>query len=127
VLKDPAKNQGGTATTDDLYFYPPLWGKNSFNAVATLYRLSKFAGFVQNNMPYPMNYTSRILTDEQAWDVAAYVNSRERPVKDHSTDYITDLSKKPYDYPFPPYADSYSQEQHKFGPYTDMASAKKKH
>jgi thiosulfate dehydrogenase len=127
VLKDPSKNQGGTATNDDLYFYPPLWGKNSFNAVATLYRLSKFAGFVQNNMPYPMNYTSRILTDEQAWDIAAYVNSRERSVKDHSTDYTSDLSKKPFDYPFPPYADNFSQEQHKFGPFTEMTSAMKKH
>ncbi len=126
VLKDPAKQQGGAATAEDLYYYPPLWGSHSFNGVATLYRLSKFAGFVQNNMPYPANHSTRVLTEEQAWDVAAYVNSRERPIKDFSKDYAADISKKPYDFPFPPYADNFTEAQHKFGPYTDMASAKKK-
>jgi thiosulfate dehydrogenase len=127
VLKDPAKQQGGTATTDDLFYYPPLWGNSSYNGVATLYRVSKFAGFVKNNMPYPMTYKTAILTDEQAWDIAAFVNSRERPIKDHSQDYASDISKKPYDFPFAPYDDNFSQEQHKFGPYTEMPSAKKKH
>ncbi len=127
VLKDETKQQGGNATTEDLYYYPPLWGSHSFNAVATLYRLSKFAGFVQNNMPYPVNYNNHVLTDEQAWDVAAYVNSRERPIKDHSKDYIVDISKKPYDFPFPPYADKYTEAQHKFGPYKEMPSAQKAH
>ena len=40
VLKDESKQQGGTATTDDLYYYPPLWGEHSFNGVATLYRFT---------------------------------------------------------------------------------------
>lgn len=127
VLKDPTKQQGGTATTDDYYYYPPLWGSHSFNGVATLYRVSKMAGFVQNNMPYPMTYKTAILSDEQAWDVAAYVNSRERPFLDHSNDYAADISKKPFDFPFGPYADNFSEAQHKFGPYTEMPSAKKKH
>ena len=127
VLKDPAKQQGGTASADDLYYYPPLWGARSFNGVATLYRLSKFAGFVQNNMPYPMTYKTAILTDEQAWDVAAYVNSRDRLILDHSKDYAAAISKKPFDFPFGPYADNFSEAQHKFGPYTDMPSAKKAH
>ncbi|MEP7168970.1 MAG: c-type cytochrome [Bacteroidota bacterium] len=127
VLKDVTKQQGGTATTEDLYYYPPLWGDHSFNGVATLYRLSKFAGFVQDNMPYPMTYKTAILTDEQAWDVAAYVNSRERLIKDHSKDYIADISKKPFDFPFAPYADNFPEDQHKFGPYTEMPSAKKAH
>jgi thiosulfate dehydrogenase len=127
VLKDVSKQQGGNATKDDLYYYPPLWGSHSFNAVATLYRLSKFAGFIKNNMPYPMNYTNAVLTDEQAWDIAAYVNSQERPVKDHSMDYASNISKKPYDFPFPPYADKFTEEQHKFGPYTEMPSAHKAH
>jgi thiosulfate dehydrogenase len=127
VLKDELKQQGGTATKEDLYYYPPLWGSHSFNAVATLYRLSKLAGFVKNNMPYPVDYNSSVLTDEQAWDVAAFVNSRERPVKDHSKDYASDISKKPYDFPFSPYADKFTQEQHKFGPYMEMPSASKSH
>lgn len=127
VLKDTMKQQGGTATAEDLFYYPPVWGNQSYNAVATLYRLSKLAGFVKYNMPYPVSYLNTVLTDEQAWDVAAFINSRDRSVKDYSKDYVTDLSKKPFDFPFPPYADSFPDAQHKFGPYTEMASAKKGH
>ena len=48
------------------------------------------------------------------------------PIKDFSNDYTTDLSKKPFDFPFAPYADTFPEVQHKFGPFTQMASAKKK-
>lgn len=126
VLKDETKQQGGTATEEDYYYYPPLWGNNSYNGVATLYRISKLAGYVKYNMPYPVTHKNPVLSDEQSWDVAAYINSRERPISDHSKDYAADISKKPFDFPFPPYADKFTQEQHKFGPYTDMPSAKKK-
>lgn len=127
VLKDETKQMGGVATTDDHYYYPPMWGSGSYNAVATLYRLGKLAGFIKYNMPYPVSHDNHILTDEQAWDIAAYINSQDRPVSDHSRDYAADISKKPYDFPFPPYADQFSQEQHKFGPYMDMPSARKAH
>src|SRR5689334_2274873 len=63
VLKDETKQQGGTATAEDLYYYPPLWGSQSYNGVATLYRVSKLAGFVKNNMPYPASYLNPVLTD----------------------------------------------------------------
>jgi thiosulfate dehydrogenase len=127
VLKDESKQQGGTATKEDWFYYPPVWGDKSYNGIATLYRISKLAGFLKNNMPYPVTYKSPVLTDEQAWDIAAYINSRQRPIKDHSKDYIADISKKPYDFPFGPYADSFSEEQHKFGPYKAMPSLKIKH
>jgi thiosulfate dehydrogenase len=126
-LKDVTKQQGGSATADDLYYYPPVWGEGSYNGIATLYRLGKLAGFIKNNMPYPIDYRSPLLTDEQAWDVAAYINNRERPIKDYSKDYLADISKKPYDFPFPPYADSFSSEQHKFGPFKNMPSAQRSH
>lgn len=124
VLKDEAKQQGGSATADDLYYYPPLWGPNSYNAISTIYRISKFAGFVRYNMPYPVTYKNPVLTDEQAWDVAAYVNSMQHPLKDVSKDYASDISKKPYDFPFGPYADDYTEAQHKYGPFTEMSYAK---
>ena len=34
------------------YQYPPLWGPHSYNIGAGLYRLTKFAGFVKNSMPF---------------------------------------------------------------------------
>lgn len=104
--------------------YPPLYGRNSYNIGAGLYRLSRFAAFVKANMPYGTTYKNPVLTDEEAWDVAAYVNSMPRPEKDFTMDW-PDISKKPIDHPFGPYADSFSEEQHKYGPFDPIAATKK--
>jgi thiosulfate dehydrogenase len=98
------------------WLYPPLWGSNSYNNGAGLYRLTRFAGYVKANMPLGATYEAPQLTDEEAWDVAAYVNSMHRPSKDLSTDW-PDIAKKPIDHPFGPFADSFSDEQHKLGPF----------
>jgi thiosulfate dehydrogenase len=98
------------------WLYPPLWGSNSYNNGAGLYRLSRFAGYVKANMPLGATYEAPQLTDEEAWDVAAYVNAMYRPSKDLSKDW-PDISKKPIDHPFGPFADGFNEEQHKFGPF----------
>ncbi len=104
--------------------YPPLFGLKSYNTGAGLYRLSRFAGYVKANMPYGISYDSPFLTDEEAWDVAAFVNSMPRPEKDLSKDW-PDISKKPFDHPFGPYSDGFSEQEHKFGPYEPIIKAKK--
>jgi thiosulfate dehydrogenase len=99
------------------YTYPPLWGAHSYNIGASIYRLSKFAGYIRNNMPFGTDYKSRKLTDEEVWDVAAFVNSQPHPFKDISADWPK-LSSKPYDQPFGPYADTiFSANQRKYGPF----------
>ncbi len=98
------------------YIYPPLWGKNSYNTGAGLYRISRLAGYAKNNMPHPLNYHNPTLTDEQAWDVAAFINSQPRPVKDLSKDW-PNIAAKPFDHPFGPYADTFSEARHKYGPW----------
>ncbi len=111
------KNGEGQMNSDaNGYTYPPLWGNNSYNDGAGLFRLSRFAGYVKNNMPNPLNYHNPQLSNEEAWDVSAYVNSQPRPVKDLSKDW-PDIKKKPFDHPFGPYADGMSEEQHKYGPW----------
>lgn len=108
------------------YVYPPLWGPNSYNNGAGLFRLSRFAGYVKANMPYLLaTYKTPVLSDEESWDVAAYVNSRPRPVKDLSGDWPK-ISKKPIDHPFGPYADGFTEEQHKFGPFSPIVAHRKK-
>lgn len=99
------------------FLYPPLWGPHSYNTGAGLFRLSRFAGYVKNNMPNPLNYHHPVLSDDQAWDVAAFVNSQPRPAKSFAGDW-PDIRRKPFDYPFGPYADGGNEEQHKFGPWT---------
>ena len=107
------------------YTYPALWGEHSFNDGAGLYRISNFAKYVKYNMPQGVNYQNPMLSDEEAWDVAAYVISRNRPHINVPKDW-PDISKKPIDHPFGPYADSFSAVQHKFGPFKPIAFAQKK-
>lgn len=106
------------------YKYPPLWGDNSYNWGAGLYRLSNFARFIKANMPLGATYADPVLTDEQSWDIAAYVNSRPRPKMNLSKDW-PDISKKPFDHPFGPYMDSFPETQHKFGPFGPILENKR--
>ena len=107
------------------YQYPPLWGEHSYNDGAGLYRLSRFAGYVKANMPLGAKHDNPQLTDEECWDVAAFVNSQVRPKKDLSNDWPK-IAGKPVDHPFGPYADSFSEEQHKYGPFEEIVDFKKK-
>jgi thiosulfate dehydrogenase len=111
------RGEGLLNTTGTAYTYPPLWGKHSYNIGASIYRISKFAGYVKNNMPFGANYKNTQLTNEQAWDVAAFVNSQYHPIINVSKDWSKPATK-PYDYPFGPFTDHlFTQDQHKYGPY----------
>lgn len=55
---------------------PPLWGPQSFNWGAGMHRVNTAADFIYENMPLGKSVQ---LTPQQAWDVAAYMNSQERP------------------------------------------------
>jgi thiosulfate dehydrogenase len=111
------KNGEGTLTVDKTeYTYPPLWGNQSYNDGAGLYRISNFAKYVKSNMPLGATHENPQLSDEEAWDVAAFVNAQSRPHKNASKDW-PDISKKPIDHPFGAYADGFSEKQHKFGPF----------
>jgi thiosulfate dehydrogenase len=88
-----------------------------------LFRLSKLASFVKYNMPYGATYANPQLSDEEAWDVAAYINSQPHPEKKFAYDW-PNISTKPVDYPFGPYADNFSEKQHKYGPFDPIKKVK---
>ena len=104
------------------YQYPPLWGPASYNDGAGLFRVSNFARYVKAAMPFGATFDQPQLTDAQAWDVAAFVNSQPRPHLPTPRDW-PDIRKKPVDYPFGPYADDFPARQHKFGPFRPIAAA----
>jgi thiosulfate dehydrogenase len=120
------KNGEGLKNEDGIeWIYPPLWGANSYNVGAGLYRLSRFAGYVKANMPNGTSFDRPKLTDEEAWDIAAFVNSMPRPGKPFPNDW-PDIATKPFDHPFGPFADTFSEEQHKYGPFAAIKAAHKK-
>lgn len=116
-----ADGQGVFNADKTEYTFPALWGKNSYNDGAGLYRIISFAKYVKYNMPLGVTHTNTQLSDEEAWDVAAFVNSQPRPHINEPKDW-PDISKKPADHPFGPYADGFKEKQHKFGPFKPIVT-----
>jgi thiosulfate dehydrogenase len=105
------------------YMIPPLWGSDSFNDGAGMARLITIANFVHFNMPHGTDYLDPRLSVEEAWDVAAYVVSQPRPNRPGLDHDFSDLLQKPVDAPFGPYADAFSEQQHKYGPFAPIRTA----
>ena len=105
------------------YVYPPLWGAHSYNTGASFFRLSRLAGFIRSNMPLRGDYRKEGLSDEEAWDLSAFINSQPRPVRRCRQDW-PDISLKPVDHPFGPFADNFPSRQHKFGPFLPIVRAR---
>lgn len=108
------------------YMMPPLWGPDSYNDGAGLARLINFANFVHFNMPHGADYLNPQMTPEQSWDVAAYVLSQPRPHRAGLDKDFPDLLSKPVDAPYGPYADRFSEKQHKYGPFGPIQEAIKR-
>lgn len=67
---------GQGRSADGRVVFPPLWGPQSFNWGAGMHQVDMAAAFIKSNMPYGAGNT---LSDQDAWDVSAYMNSRPRP------------------------------------------------
>ena len=61
------------------YSIPPLWGDDSFNAAAGMAKLAYAAAYIRANMPFGVRYLDPVLSEQQAWDVAAFMISMPRP------------------------------------------------
>ncbi len=55
---------------------PPVWGPQSYTKGAGMARLGVAAAFIQRNMPLGQG---GVLTNEDSYDLAAYINSQPRP------------------------------------------------
>ncbi len=119
-----ANGEGQLNFDNVAYAYPPLWGPHSYNVSAGLYRISKLAAYAKDNMPFGIaTHEKPLLSDDEAWDVAAFINAQPRPEKMFAQDW-PDISKKSFDYPFGPYTDGFTEQQHKFGPFDPIKKAK---
>jgi thiosulfate dehydrogenase len=74
--------------------FPPLWGSQSYNWGAGMTSVSTAAGFIKANMPYGLGGT---LTDQQAWDVAQFMDSHERPQDPRFDGNVASTRKKFHD------------------------------
>lgn len=109
--------KGEKQPKSNIYKYPPLWGDDSFNNGAGMNRVITAANFIKGNMPYGTTFDTPVLTDEEAYDVAGYINQQNRPTKSNLELDFPDLKRKPVSTPYPPYVDDFSIEQHQLGPF----------
>lgn len=103
------------------YTFPPLWGPDSFNNGAGMNRLLTTTRFIRQNMPLGASHTATVLNDEEAYDVAAYMLSKPRPIKDHLEADFPARWNKPIDAAFPPYMLGATADQHRYGPFPPLA------
>jgi thiosulfate dehydrogenase len=80
----------GARQPDGTIVYPPLWGPRSFNWGAGMARIDLAAGFIRANMPFDKPGS---LSDDQAWDLAAFVDSHERPKDPRQTGTVAQNAK----------------------------------
>jgi len=101
------------------YEFPALWGKDSYNTGAGMFRVIRAADWIVANMPLGADNHNRVLTDAQAYDVAAYINDYDKPrtVKKEREKDFPDVKVKVPDSDVAPYGDEKNRHQHKFGPY----------
>lgn len=71
--------------------FPALWGDRSYNWGAGIARHFTLASFVKHNMPLGKPNT---LSDQEAWDVAYYINSQERPQDPRYTGNVVETRKQ---------------------------------
>lgn len=110
--------QGQRPSETGLYVYPPLWGADTYNHGAGMHRVITAAEFIKGNMPYlQATWDQPILTDEEAYHVAAYINSFDRVQKGNPEADFPDKKLKPVSTPYGPWTDSFTAEQHKYGPF----------
>lgn len=103
------------------YLYPPVFGDDSYNDGAGMYRMLMAYRFILANMPQGADHEDRILTPDEAYDVAAYINSQPRGHKEGMENDFPDRLRKPADMPFEPWAGDFPPEQHKYGPFKPIA------
>jgi thiosulfate dehydrogenase len=114
-----ANGEGVIGANQPTYTYPLLWGDSSYQPGSSMHRVIKQAQWLKANMPFDSaKWYKPILTDEEALDVAAFVNNdkiHKRP-NPPSFDY-PHPEEKAIDYDKGPFVDQFTAEQHKFGPY----------
>ena len=84
-----ADGQGQKTGSGETVF-PPLWGARSYNWGAGMSSINNAASFIKANMPFSQGGT---LSDADAWDVAAFIDSQERPQDPRFTGSIEQTRK----------------------------------
>jgi thiosulfate dehydrogenase len=76
--------------------FPPLWGPRSFNWGAGMHQVSNASAFIKANMPLGKGGS---LSEQEAWDVAYFMDAHERPQDPRFKGSIAQTRKAHHDSP----------------------------
>lgn len=117
-----ASGEGLMNSDKTTYTYPPLWGPLSYQEGSSMHRVIKAASFIKYNMPnLTTDYTKPKLTNQEALDVAAFINDgsiHQRPKSKYKM--YENIKTKPIDFFKGPYEDGFSEKEHTFGPWDNI-------
>ena len=82
---------GAGQRSDGQTLFPAVWGARSFNWGAGMSDIQNAAAFISVNMPQDR---PGVLTGQQAWDVAAYIDSQRRPQDPRYTGSVSDTRQR---------------------------------
>jgi thiosulfate dehydrogenase len=99
------------------YQFPPLWGPDSYNDGAGMARPITAASFIRANMPKGAEYDHPVLSARDAFDVAVFVDSQQRPHREGNERDFPDRALKPADATYPPFLGPFPPTQHLTGPW----------
>jgi thiosulfate dehydrogenase len=74
--------------------FPPLWGPRSYNWGAGMHQLGNASSFIRHNMPLGNGGS---LSEQEAWDVAVFMNSHDRPQDPRFTTSVAVTREKFHD------------------------------
>jgi thiosulfate dehydrogenase len=74
--------------------FPPLWGPRSYNWGAGMHQLGNASSFIRHNMPLGKGGS---LSEQEAWDIAVFMNSHDRPQDPRFTTSVAVTREKLHD------------------------------
>ncbi len=99
------------------YEFPSLWGPDSYNDGAGMARPITAANFIRANMPHGTTFESPLLSVQDAFDVAVFIDSQPRPHRTGNELDYPDRALKPADATYPPFLGPFPPAQHVIGPW----------
>jgi thiosulfate dehydrogenase len=111
------QDAAASAGSRHYYVFPPLWGPDSYNDGAGMARPLTAAQFIRANMPNGTTFKHPVLSENDAFAVAVFINSQKRPHLDGIEHDYPDRSLKPADATYAPFVGPFSPAQHLKGPW----------
>jgi thiosulfate dehydrogenase len=99
------------------YQFPPLWGPDSYNDGAGMARPITAAAFIRANMPFGTDFAHPVLSVQEAFDVAVFVDGQKRPHRLGNERDFPNRALKPVDATYPPLLGPFPPSQHLTGPW----------